>query len=45
MNDIYKNIEGYNPNIKQKILMIFDDMIAEILSNQTNISNSDGIVY
>ena len=45
MNDIYKNIEGYNPNMQQKILMIFDDMIAEILSNQTNISNSDGIVY
>ena len=45
MNDIYKNIEGYNPIIKQKILMIFDDMIAEILSNQTNISNSDEIVY
>ena len=45
MNDIYKNTEGYNPKIKQKILMIFDDMIAEILSNQTNIPNSDGIVY
>ena len=27
MDDIYKNIEEYNPNIKQKLLIIFDDMI------------------
>ena len=26
MNDIYKNIEEYNPNKKRKILIIFDDM-------------------
>ena len=34
MDDIYKNIEGYNPNKKRKILNIFDDMIADMLSNQ-----------
>ena len=34
MNDIYKNIEEYNPNKKRKILMAFDDMIADILSNK-----------
>ena len=30
MDGIYKNIEGCNPNKKQKILIIFDDMIAVI---------------
>ena len=34
MDDIYKNIEQYNPNKKRKILMIFDDMIAYMLSNK-----------
>ena len=34
MNDIYKNIEEYNPNKKQKILIAFDDMIADMLSNK-----------
>ena len=33
MDDIYKNIEEYNPNKKRKILIIFDDMIADMLSN------------
>ena len=31
---IYKNIEEYNPNKKRKILIIFDDMIADMLSNK-----------
>ena len=34
MDDIYKNIEEYNPNKKLKILNFFDDMIAAILSNK-----------
>ena len=34
MDDNYKNIEEYNPNIKSKILIIFDDMIADMLSNK-----------
>ena len=29
MDDIYKNIEEYNPNKKRKILIAFDDMIAD----------------
>ena len=33
MDDIYKNIEENNPNKKQKILIVFDDMIADMLSN------------
>ena len=34
MNDIYKNIEEYIPNKKRKILIVFDDMIAHMLSNK-----------
>ena len=34
MDDIYKNIEGCNPNKKRKILIIFDDMIAAMLNNK-----------
>ena len=34
MDDIYKNIQEYNPNKKRKILIIFDDMIADMLSNK-----------
>ena len=34
MDDIYKNIEEYNPNKKQKILIVFDDMIADMLNNK-----------
>ena len=29
MDDIYKNIENYNPNKKHKILIVFDDMIID----------------
>ena len=32
MDNIYKNIEKYNPDKKQKILIALDDMIADILS-------------
>ena len=31
MIDIYKNTEEYNPNKKRKILIVFDDMIANML--------------
>ena len=34
MNDIYKNIKEYNSNKKQKILIVFDDMIDDMLSNK-----------
>ena len=33
MADIYENIEEYNPNIKLKALIVFDDMITDMLSN------------
>ena len=34
MDDIYKNIEEYNPNKKVKILTALDDMIADMVSNK-----------
>ena len=34
MDDIYKNIKEYNPNKKRKTLIVFDDMIADMLSNK-----------
>ena len=35
MDDIYnKNIEEYDPNKKRKTVIVFDDMIADILSNK-----------
>ena len=32
MDDIYKNIEEYNPHKKPKILIVFNDMISDMLS-------------
>ena len=34
MNDIYENIEEHSRNKKRKILIIFDDMITNMLSNK-----------
>ena len=34
MQDVYKNIEDYNPNTKRKTLIIFDDMIADMINNK-----------
>ena len=31
MDDIYKNIANFNPNKKRKMLIVFDDMIADML--------------
>ena len=30
MDDVYENIDDYNPDKKRKILIVFDDMIADI---------------
>ena len=34
MQDVYKNIEQGNPKNKRKILKLFDNMIADMLSNK-----------
>ena len=33
MQDIHKNIDDYNPRKKRKVLIIFDDMIADMINN------------
>ena len=32
--DVYKNIKNYNPGKKRKILIVFDDMIADMINNK-----------
>ena len=34
MDDIYDNIDDYNPKTKRKVLIIFDDMIEDIMTNK-----------
>ena len=34
MDDVYKNTEEYNPSKKRKMLIVFDDKIADMLSNK-----------
>ena len=33
MQDVYKNIEDYNPVKKRKVLIVFNDMIADMINN------------
>ena len=42
MQDVHKYIKDYNPIKKSKVLIVFDDMIADMINNK---SNSNGIVY
>ena len=34
MQDVYKNIEEYNLGMKRKILVVFNDMIANMINNE-----------
>ena len=34
MHDVYKNINEYNPYKENKILIVFDDMIADMIHNK-----------
>ena len=34
MNDIYENIDDYKPGRKRKTLIVFDDIIADIMTNK-----------
>ena len=33
MDDVYNNVDDYNPNRKRKTSIVFDDMIADIMTN------------
>ena len=34
MRDVYKNSEDYNPRKNRKVLIVFDDMIADMINNK-----------
>ena len=34
MHDVYKNINNYNPDKENKILIVFDDMIADMINSK-----------
>ena len=34
MNNVYNNIDDYNPKRERKILIVFDDMILDIMTNK-----------
>ena len=34
MHDVYKNIDVYNPDKENKILIVFNDMIADMIHNK-----------
>ena len=34
MDHVYENIDDYNPNKKRKNLIVFDDIIGDIMSNE-----------
>ena len=38
MQDVYKNIEDYNPIKKRKVLIVFDDMIADMINNNNKLN-------
>ena len=34
MDDVYRNIDDHNPKRKRKFLIVFDDMVADIMTNK-----------
>ena len=34
MHDVYKNIDEYNTDEERKILIVFDDMIPDMINNK-----------
>ena len=44
MDDILKNIEEYNPNKKRKILIVFDDIIADMLADMLSNKNLNPVL-
>ena len=40
MQNVYKNIKEYNPDKENKVLIVFDDMIAGMTKNKKTKFNS-----
>ena len=45
MQDVYKKIEEYNADEERKILIVFDDMIADVINKKKTKFSSNRIVY
>ena len=45
MYDFYKNIDEYNSSKKSKVLIIFNDMIPDIINNKKTKFHSNWIIY
>ena len=39
MHDVYKDINDYNPDKENKILTVFDDMIADMIANNKKLNS------
>ena len=37
IDDVYENLENYNPTEKRKLLIVFDDMIADMEANEKKV--------
>ena len=45
MDNVYENIDDYNPIRKRKKLIVFDDMIADIMANKKTSSYNQRLFY
>ena len=45
MQDVYKNIEEYNADKARKMLIVIDDMIADMINKKKTNFSSNRIIY
>ena len=45
LDNVSENIDDYNLNRERKILIVFDEMIADIMTNKKNSSHNQKIIY
>ena len=45
MHHVYKNIDDYYPDKENNILIVFDDMIADMINNKKNEFSSNRIFH
>ena len=45
MHDVYKNIDNYNPDKENKILIVFDDMIADMINKKILKFDSNRVIH
>ena len=43
MHKVYKNIDNYNLDKENKILIVFDDMIADMINKETKLNSHRAI--